>query len=378
MALLRIIPTARPPLDWEYSDPTRSPVDFFKLLPAFLLFLHKNQSDMSKKYDVYGIGNALVDIVTEVDHDFFAKNGIEKGVMTLVDEKRQRQLISAIDMKNSKMSCGGSAANTMIGVSQFGGKSYYSCLVAKDDLGKFFLQDLKRNGVDTNLTPETCPQGITGKVLVMTTPDAERTMNTFLGISSHLSPVHLDEDALANSAYVYLEGYLVTSPTGLECMKKAKKEAERNNVKTALTFSDPSMVKYFPNQMHEIIGASVDLLFCNEEEAMIHTGTDTIERAREKLKDIAKHFVITLGANGAMIYDGDTFINIEPYKVKAIDTNGAGDMFAGAFLFGVTHGHSYAEAGKLASLASSRVVTQFGPRLEPRQVQKVLGDLIAL
>jgi sugar/nucleoside kinase (ribokinase family) len=333
---------------------------------------------MRKQYDVYGIGNALVDIVTEVDLDFFARNGIEKGVMTLVDEKRQHELIGAIDMKKSKMSCGGSAANTMIGVSQFGGRSYYSCLVARDDLGRFFLQDLKRNGVDTNLAPESCPPGITGKVLVMTTPDAERTMNTFLGISSHLSPVHLDENAIINASYVYLEGYLVTSPTGLDAMKEAKRLAERNGIRTALTFSDPSMVKYFSKQMQEVIGASVDLLFCNEEEAMIHTGTDNLSDAREKLKDAAKHFVITLGANGAMIYDGDTFINIEPYKVKALDTNGAGDMFAGAFLFGITHGHSYAEAGKLASLASSRIVAQFGPRLEPRQVQKVLGDLITL
>jgi sugar/nucleoside kinase (ribokinase family) len=333
---------------------------------------------MKKQFDVYGLGNALVDIVTEVDVDFFIRNGIEKGVMTLVDEKRQHHLIHAIDMKKSKMSCGGSAANTIIAVSQFGGKGYYSCLVAKDDLGRFFLQDLKRNGVETNLTPETCPEGITGKVLVMTTPDAERTMNTFLGISSHLSEKHLDEKALLNSTCLYLEGYLVTSPTGLEAMKEAKKIAERSNIKTALTFSDPSMVKYFSAQMLEVIGASVDLLFCNEEEAMIFTGTEDLDHAREKLKDVAKHFVITLGANGAMIYDGDTFVNIEPYRVKAIDTNGAGDMFAGAFLFGITHGHSYAEAGKLASLASSRVVTQFGPRLQPHEVKKVLGDLIAL
>ena len=332
---------------------------------------------MSKQYDVYGIGNALVDIVTEVDRDFFVKNGIEKGVMTLVDEKRQHQLIHAIDMKKSKMSCGGSAANTIIGVNQFGGKTFYSCLVANDDLGRFFLMDLARNGVDTNLTPESCPQGITGKVLVMTTPDAERTMNTFLGISSQLSPEHLNEQAIANSAFVYLEGYLVTSPTGLETMKAAKKVAERRNAKTALTFSDPSMVKYFAPQMHEVIGASVDLLFCNEEEAMIFTGTHDILSAREKLKEVAKHFVITMGANGAMIYDGDTFISIEPYKVKAVDTNGAGDMFAGAFLYGITHGQGYAEAGKLASLASSRVVTQFGPRLQPAQVQSILGDLIA-
>lgn len=332
---------------------------------------------MSKQYDVYGIGNALVDIVTEVDRDFFIKNEIEKGVMTLVDEQRQHQLIHAIDMKKSKMSCGGSAANTIIGVNQFGGKGYYSCLVAKDDLGRFFLMDLKRNGVQTNLSPENCPPGITGKVLVMTTPDAERTMNTFLGISSQLSPAHLDEAALADSTYVYLEGYLVTSPTGLETMKAAKRIAERRNVKTALTFSDPSMVKYFSAQMNEVIGASVDLLFCNEEEAMIFTGTEDLSSAREKLKEVAKHFVITLGANGALIYDGDTFISIEPYKVKAVDTNGAGDMFAGAFLYGITHGQSYAEAGKLASLASSRVVTQFGPRLEPVQVQTILSDLIA-
>jgi sugar/nucleoside kinase (ribokinase family) len=332
---------------------------------------------MRREYDVYGIGNALVDIVTEVDLDFFVQKGIEKGIMTLVDENRQHELIRAIDMKKSKMSCGGSAANTMIGVSQFGGKSFYSCLVGKDDLGRFFLQDLKRNGVATNLTPESCPEGVTGKVLVMTTPDAERTMNTFLGISSHLSPRHLDENALVNSTYIYLEGYLVTSPTGLDALKEAKKLAERRGVKTALTFSDPSMVKYFPKQMHEVIGASVDLLFCNEEEAMIHTGTNNLPDARERLKDVARHFVITLGANGAMIYDGDTFIHIEPYKVRAVDTNGAGDMFAGAFLFGITHGHGYAEAGKLASLASSRVVAQFGPRLQPQDIQKVLDDLVA-
>lgn len=333
---------------------------------------------MAKKYDVYGIGNAIVDIVTEVDLDFFSKNEIEKGVMTLVDEKRQHQIMKAIDMKRSRMSCGGSAANTMIGVAQFGGTSFYSCLVANDDLGKFFLEDLKRNEVDTNLKYENCPAGITGKCLVMTSPDAERTMNTFLGISSNFSTKQLDEEALKSSSYLYLEGYLVTSPNGLEAMKEAKKIAERHNVRTTLTFSDPSMVKYFSKQMEEIVGASVDLLFCNEEEAMTFTGTDNLQDAREKLKGAAKHFVITMGANGALIYDGDTFISIEPYRVKAVDTNGAGDMFAGAFLYGITHNHSYAEAGKLASLASSRVVSQFGPRLEPQQVKKVLGDLIAM
>ena len=328
------------------------------------------------KYDVYGIGNAIVDIVTEVDHDFFDKNEVEKGVMTLVDEKRQQHLMKAIDMKRSKMSGGGSAGNTVVALSQFGGKGFYSCLVGHDEMGKFFLEDLKRNGVDTNLKYENCPPGDSGRCLVMTSPDAQRTMNTFLGVSSYFSPEHIDEEAIKQSSHVYLEGYLVASPKGLEAMKATKRIAEKSKIAVSLTFSDASMVKYFSKQMEEIVGASVDLLFCNEEEAMIFTGTDSTIEAREKLKQVAKRFAITLGANGALIYDGDTFIQIEPYKVQAVDTNGAGDMFAGAFMYGITHHHSYAEAGKLASLASSKVVYQFGPRLEPQQAKKVLADLM--
>jgi len=330
---------------------------------------------MSKKYDVYGIGNAIVDIVTEVEYDFFEKNGIEKGVMTLVDEKRQVELMKVIDMNKSKVTGGGSAGNTVTALSQFGGKAFYSCLVAKDDLGKLFLDDLKKDGVDTNLAHGDCPPGHSGRCLVMTSPDAMRTMNTFLGVSSFLSPEYLDEAAIKASSYVYLEGYLVASPKGLEAMKAAKKLAEKHKVDVALTFSDPSMVKYFSQQMQEVVGASVDLLFCNDEEALIYTGANTINEAREKLREVAKRFVITLGKNGALIYDGDTFIQIEPYPVTAVDTNGAGDMFAGAFMYGITHGHTYAEAGKLASLAASRVVSQWGPRLDRGQVQKVLADL---
>lgn len=327
------------------------------------------------KYNVYGIGNAIVDIITEVEYDFFEKNGVEKGVMTLVDEKRQQELMKAINMQKSKLSGGGSAGNTVTAINQLGGKSFYSCLVAKDELGKFFLDDLKANGVATNRTYESCPEGESGRCLVMTSPDAQRTMNTFLGVSSFLSPEHLDEEAIKHSEYIYLEGYLVASPKGLEAMKAAKKLAERHKISVALTFSDPSMVKYFASQMQEIVGASVDLLFCNDEEAMIYTGTNSVDEAREKLKEVAKRFVITLGANGALIFDGDTFINIEPYKVTAVDTNGAGDMFAGAFMYGITNGHSYAEAGKLASLASSKVVGQYGPRLAKEQVLKVLEEL---
>ncbi|PIB37206.1 sugar kinase [Reichenbachiella sp. 5M10] len=329
-----------------------------------------------KKYDIYGIGNALVDLVFEVEEKFLTDNQVEKGLMTLVEEDRQKELISQIDVSENMMKGGGSAANTVVAASQFGGSSYYSCKVSNDEFGTFYLKDLAANGVDTKLTETTAPAGITGRCLVMTTPDAERTMNTFLGITSDFSVDEIDEEAIKNSTYIYSEGYLVPSQSGRDAMKKGMEIARANGVKVSLSFSDPSMVKFFNDEMKEVVGDGVDLLFCNEEEAMLYTATDNLLDAREALKAIAKKFVITLGQNGAMIFDGDTFVDIEPYKVEAIDTNGAGDMFAGAFLYGITHGHSFAESGKLASLAASKVVSQFGPRLETAQAQEVLKHLI--
>ena len=329
-----------------------------------------------KKYDIYGIGNALVDLVFEVEEDFLKKHAVEKGLMTLVEEDRQNQLISAINIQESMMKGGGSAANTVVAASQFGANCYYSCKVSNDRFGNYYLKDLEANGVDTKLTEQTAPDGVTGKCLVMTTPDAERTMNTFLGITSDFSPEEIDENAIKESTYIYSEGYLVPSPSGRAAMLKGIEVARANGVKVALSFSDPSMVKFFRNEMIEVVGDGVDLLFCNEEEAMLFTETENLLAAREALKNVAKRFVITLGKNGASIFDGDTFIDIESYRVEAIDTNGAGDMFAGAFLFAITHGHSYAEAGKLASLASSKVVSQFGPRLDWTQAKEVLNHLI--
>jgi len=328
-----------------------------------------------KKYDVTGIGNALVDIEFKVSDQFFTANGVEKGMMTLVDETRQNTLMNVIDTVHAKMQCGGSAGNTVIAISQFGGKSYYSCKVANDKLGQFYMEDMKKAGVSHNLDAANLADGITGKCLVMVTDDAERTMNTYLGITEKYAIADVNEAAIKDSKYLYIEGYLITSENGKQAMKHAKKLAEENGVKVALTFSDPAMVKYFKEPMTEVIGESVDLLFANEEEAMIYTGKANLMEAREELKKIAKHFVITQGKNGAMIYDGDTFIDIEPYATTAIDTNGAGDMFAGAFMYGITNGHSYASSGKLASMASSRIVSQYGPRLEQHEAKEILERL---
>jgi len=328
-----------------------------------------------KKYDVYGIGNALVDMEFQVDDAFFNIHGIDRGHMTLVDEERQFVLMDAIDHIRTKKQSGGSAANTIIAVSQFGGKAFYSCKIANDEYGDFYMHDLKEAGVDSNIHNGERQEGVTGKCLVMVTPDAERTMNTFLGITEKLSPKEINQEALKDSQFLYIEGYLVTSSSGHEAMLKAKMIAKQNGVKTSLSFSDPNMVTYFRENMEAVVGAGMDLIFCNQEEAKVCTGKDNLLEAREEMKKSARTFAITLGQNGAMAFDGDTYIEIEPYKVDAIDTNGAGDMFAGAFLYGLTHGHSFARAGKIASLASSRVVSQFGPRLEWSQAKEILNYL---
>ena len=330
---------------------------------------------MKKKYNVYGIGNALVDMEFEVEDTFFEKHGVEKGVMTLVDEKTQSRLIKDISREETVEKPGGSAANTVFAVSQFGGKAFYSCKVANDTFGDLYLEDMQEAGIDTNFDRQEREDGVTGKCLVMVTDDAERTMNTYLGITQNLSTNEIDELAIRNSQFVYIEGYLVTSDNGFEAMHQTKKVAQESNVKTALTLSDPAIAEGFKGRFEDIIGASVDLLFCNEKEARIYTGKEDLMEAREVLKKDAKRFVITQGANGAIIYDGDTFVDIEPYEVNAVDSNGAGDMYAGAFLYGITNGMGFAGAGKLASLAGSKVVSQFGPRLKWHQMQDILSQV---
>ena len=319
-------------------------------------------------YHIYGIGAALVDTEIEVSDQDLETYKIDKGVMTLVDEDRQHQLMDYLSdhLIASKRASGGSACNTIIAASYFGAKNFYSCKVANDENGEFYLNDLKAAGVDYN-SDSVLEDGITGKCLVMITPDAERTMNTFLGESANLSVAELHNDAVIQSQYVYIEGYLVSSPTGKEAAIKLRQLAEQHGVKTSLSLSDPAMVEFFGDGLREMIGDKVDLLFCNSDEALTYTQTSTIEAAAEQLKNCANTFAITLGAKGALVFDGKDMINIKAQPVKAIDTNGAGDMFAGAFLYAITHGHSFLEAGNLASAAAAQLVTQFGPRLPADQ-----------
>ncbi|MBF0381480.1 MAG: adenosine kinase [Magnetococcales bacterium] len=324
-----------------------------------------------KKYNVYGIGHALVDMEFRVEDSFLEKMELEKGSMMLVDEAQQNRLLKAVGDATMHRSCGGSASNTMIGLAQFGGSGFHSCKVAADDAGVFFAEDMQRNGVD-NRIDTTSNQGTTGKCLVLITPDAERTMCTHLGISETFSIDNLSEEHLAQAEYLYIEGYLVSAPSTCQAAIEAARMARSLGVKVALTFSDVFMIKLFREGLDKIIGDGLDLLFCNENEAMEYTGKDNIAGAADELKKITQQYGLTLGYKGAILFDGKEQFNIPGVTVKAIDSNGAGDLFAGTFLYGITNGSNFPKAGALACKASSVLVTQYGARLQPNQAKQII------
>lgn len=326
------------------------------------------------KYKVYGIGNALVDAEFEISDAFLADHNIEKGLMTLIDETQQETLVTNLNERFGlkKRAGGGSAANTLVSISQLGGKTFYACKVANDETGDFYMKDLAVAGVDTNLD-QIKEDGVTGKCIVMVTEDAERTMNTFLGITSDFSQSDLHLEELIQSEYIYIEGYLVTSDVSRNAVLHARNVAKKNNVKTAFTFSDPAMVTYFKEGVAEIIGDGVDVLFSNEEEALTYTGKDSLDEAIIELSKITKKLIITLGSKGARVISPGNTIKIDPIKVEAIDTNGAGDMFAGSFMYGLTHGMNDEQSGNLASESAANIVTVFGARLEKQKQLEILA-----
>lgn len=327
---------------------------------------------MTQQYHIYGIGAALVDTEITVTDADLAGMGVDKGVMTLVDEARQSELIAYLQdhLVASQRASGGSGANTIIAAGYFGCHNFYSCKVADDDNGHFYLKDIEDAGVSYPRHIGTSA-GITGKCLVMITPDAERTMNTFLGISETVSTAELDEAAIAASQWAYIEGYLVSSDTGRAAAIALREMAQSRNTRVALSLSDPAMVRFFKDGLAEMIGPGVDLLFCNRDEALGYTDSETLNDAIEALKAIAKTFAITCGAEGSYVFDGESVTQIPTQKAKAIDTNGAGDMYAGAFLYALSRGESLIRAGEFANMAATQVVTQYGPRLRAEQHQQV-------
>ena len=319
---------------------------------------------MGHTYDVYGVGHALVDIQYSVESEQLAELCIEKGIMTLIDAERQQHLIQGLKSEPLLSASGGSAANTMIGIANFGGRAYYACRLGQDEWGDFYLRDLEKAGAASN--PSNRTPGRTGQCLVFITPDADRTLNTFLGVSSDLDLEHLEADVIADSQYIYLEGYLLSSDAGFEACRHAQQCAHQRGTAVSLTLSDPFMVSSFRERFEILTDKGVDLLFCNEEEAYAFTGKDTRTAAAAALVAVAPAACITCGADGALLCERSGTTHIPGVQVEAVDTTGAGDLFAGGVLFGLTHGYCLADAGKLGTYASAQVVAQYGPRLERR------------
>ena len=313
--------------------------------------------------DLFAIGNALIDQEFKVSYEFLTQQALQKGTMQLTDGDTQAALYQQLqDTQSYKgQASGGSAANTTVAFSALGGTAFYGCRVGNDELGSIYLNGLNDAGIQT--TTQSISEGVTGTCMVLISPDSERTMHTYLGITAELTAEQIDFEPLKTAKWLYIEGYLSTSDTARIAVKQARELAKAHGVKIALSLSDPVMVQYARQGLEELLDDGVDLLFCNEQEALMFTNTENLDDAIAALKLNNQHIVITQGANGAVIIDPAQQFHVAGRHVDAVDTNGAGDAFAGAFLYAVNAGLGLHTAAQLAILISSEVVSQFGPRL---------------
>ncbi|MDQ6962274.1 MAG: adenosine kinase [Mariprofundaceae bacterium] len=324
-------------------------------------------------FDVYGVGNGIMDLQVQTEDAFLQQASLDKGVMTLVDEEQQISVLHALSKHQINYCSGGSACNTMVGISDFGGKTAYACKVGNDEFGQKYLNELEEIGVATSSQAD---EGTTGSCVVLITPDAQRTMLTHLGISSQLNADDIDEAQIAQSKYVYIEGYLFTNAANKAAAYRAMELAQKHSVKIALTISDPFLVGLFRDEFLSLIEHKVDLLFCNLEEARALTNkVDPIDCA-SAINQHCKNVALTLGPNGSLIMHEGEVIAISSVLVDAIDTTGAGDMYAAGVLYGITNELSWKQAGHLGSHAAAQVVSQLGARLKESFTRSEIEHLL--
>ena len=318
-------------------------------------------------FDLYAIGNALVDSEYEVSDKQLLAAGVAKRHMTLIDGERRTELLRHVQGIHARRTGGGSAGNTVVALAQLGGRAFYSCRVADDELGEFYTQDLIAHGVASNLTNTRAPKGQTGSCMVMVTPDAERSMSTFLGATAEIDHTALQAADIQKSKVYYMEGYLAASPTGLDAAIKGRDIARQAGVALATTLSDMSMINFCRAGLDAMVGnpetGALDYLFCNEEEAQVWCGSKDLAQICQQMAQQARVVCLTRSAKGCVVLEAGKQTEIPAAKVKAIDTNGAGDMYAGAFLHAVTQGHNHDQAAWLANQCAGRVVSQYGNRL---------------
>jgi sugar/nucleoside kinase (ribokinase family) len=330
-------------------------------------------TDAADEFDVVGIGNALVDVLTHEDDAFIEANGLVKGAMTLIDTDRAETLYAAMG-RGIEVS-GGSAANTIAGIASFGGRAAYIGRVYDDQLGAVFAHDLRSTGAAYSCPPATDGPP-TGRCLIVVTPDAERTMNTYLGSSEFFGPEDVDAELIASAKVTYLEGYLFDRPEAQEAYWKASRVAHDAGRRVSLTLSDTFCVERHKEAWRTLVADQVDILFANEGEAMALYDVATVEEAIDHVKAEVEVAAITRGPKGSLVVNQGDVVEIAAHPVEhVVDTTAAGDLYAAGFLYGFTSDRSLERCGRLGSAAASAVLGHTGarPGLSLSQLADALG-----
>ncbi len=329
------------------------------------------------KYDISALGNALVDTQYMVDHEFLNGIGLEPDSMTLASAEEHAPIIEKLESMGveSVSDCGGSATNSLVAASYYGSECHHVCRVADDEDGKKYLESLQKAGVKHIGFSKEGSELPTGKCLIFVTPDAKRTMSSMLGISAHLGPKDINYDEVNNSKIFYIEGYMVTSNENFSAVTSVLENINSNNTLKALSLSDAGIVHGFKEQFKQIESYGIDMIFCNEDEAVAFAGTSNLGEAINFYKQQPYMVAITKGSEGSIIIKGNEEIYTPAEEIVPVDTNGAGDMYAGSFMHAYLNGFNLSECAKFSNYASSKVVETFGPRLKADGYQDVLNKL---
>jgi sugar/nucleoside kinase (ribokinase family) len=312
------------------------------------------------QYDVVGIGNAIVDVIARADDAFLATKKLAKGAMTLIDEAQADALYAA--MGPGTESSGGSAANTMAGIASLGGKGAFFGKVKSDQLGKVFAHDIRAIGVSFD-SKAAASGPATARCLIFVTPDAQRTMNTYLGACVNLGPEDVDDAVVKNARVTYLEGYLWDPPRAKEAFVKAAKVAHAAGRKVSLSLSDAFCVDRHRAEFRDLVKGHVDILFANESEIKSLYEVESFDAALQQVRGSCEIACLTRSEKGSLIVAGEEVHVIDAERVGAVvDTTGAGDLYASGFLYGWTHGYGLARAGRIASLAAAEAISHVGAR----------------
>jgi sugar/nucleoside kinase (ribokinase family) len=314
----------------------------------------------SSRYDVVGIGNALVDVIAHVDDEFLATHNLHKGTMALIDARRADAVYGS--MPPALESSGGSAGNTIAGVASLGGRAAYIGKVCDDQLGRVYRHDIQALGVRFDVAPAAA--GSTGRCLIVVTPDAERTMQTYLGAGADLGPDDVDEQLIADAEVTYLEGYLWDPPRAKEAFLKAARIAHGAGRKVSLTLSDPFCVERHREEFLDLVSGHIDVLFANEVEVMSLYQVDRFDDALQHVRGHCEIAALTRSELGAVIVTRDDVHVLDAEPAHVVDTTGAGDLYAAGFLYGLTHGMDVATCGRIGAIAAAEVISHFGARPE--------------